>query len=270
MPHTTREMQLDSLTVVDQPEGHFVCDIAESLAIVGLLRPLIVQGGVVVDGRARHAALRLRGESTATVLESDATPTNPVEAAALRLWRKQAGLPARINEGFSRATLDRVDKITATAADHTASRDVRLVAARGLARVCSGEAVNTVLTAVNRALAEHGQSSAKYPQLGKLPALERSRMSAYLDTLTDRERDVELVALSLTTASAGSAEAVAVYGWVDEMHQRLSQVPGQSIFAAAAASSPALESRCALIADRMDAIARDIRASLAARTGASA
>ena len=103
-------------------------------------------------------AERMRRAPTCSIAPPPASARVGTPAAPPRV--RGAGLPARINEGFSRATLDRVDKITATAADHTASRDVRLVAARGLARVCSGEAVNTVLTAVNRALAEHGQSSA--------------------------------------------------------------------------------------------------------------
>ncbi|MBN9214845.1 MAG: ParB N-terminal domain-containing protein [Microbacterium sp.] len=248
-----------------------VRELADSIAQVGLLRPLVIdKDGEILDGGRRARALALLGATEAPAIRLDLSPTDLTQQSTLRAACKAAGVTFPSFVGASRATLDRVDKVVATAADITAPVAARLVAAEGITRIAGGASANGVLTQVTAALADD-QSSSRYPELAHLDRAAAMRMAEYLDAITDpAQRELELSVLRMAVAESGQDKALSmsVYTHMQDLAAVVDQERAHEVAAALAAAitgsalTPALRERCIEVADQLERTAGGIRAAM--------
>lgn len=247
-------------------------EIADSIAEVGLLRPLVIDAaGAIVDGAKRARALRMLGYSEAPAIRVDLPPEDVTQAAALRTCFRSRGLSAPAFVGASRATLDRVEKVFAVAEDPTLPVQVRAIAAEGVAQIAAGESANGVLSRVTAALNDR-KTTSRYPELAHLPHADALRMAAYLDQVDDpAARELELSVLRLTAPDPhadGRALSMHVYTHLQDLAHVVDAERANAVAAAltdaiaGSALTPALLDRCIDVAAQLERTAACIRTAV--------
>lgn len=252
------------------PAGADVRELADSIGEVGLLRPLVVaEDGTIVDGAKRAGALRLLGASTAPAVGLHLSPTDVLQAAAIRTCCKARGLSTPDFVGASRATLDRIAKVYQTAEDQTLPRHIRLAAATGITQIGAGASANGILTKVTALLADD-QALGRYPELAALDGVDAVRMADYLDAIGDpQQRQMELDVLRLTTAADEDRTlSMRVYTHMQDLAGIVDRDRADEVAAALAAAvtgsalTPALRERCLAVADQLETTAAGIRTAM--------
>lgn len=264
----TETVPIGALSGMTAVGGDRVRELADSIADVGLLFPPVVSPHSI-DGAARVRALQLLGIQMVPVLRADQKPSGPVQAAAHRRWAKRTGAP--FTAQFGRTTLDRVDRITAVAADPTLPLELRTAAAEGLTSIDAGGAVNAVFTELTNRLERHDVAT-RYPQLAHLEREQALRMAAYLDAFEPDAREAELTALALTAPGMqdpAQKQAMEVYAQMKQLSASVDRRRADEIAAALAAAgagralTPALRERCLDVAQQLEQTARGIRSAIA-------
>lgn len=256
---------------VDVSPGSDAHELAASLVSVGLLLPLVVSPeGVLLDGHKRAAALRILGESHAPAIRTDDENKTVIHSLALRLYGRSRNIP--IDPGSSRSTLERAEKVLTIAEDATLTIALRLHAAEGISNIDKGKAANTVFEEVRDCLNTHDATS-RYPELAGIDSRSAARMAAYLDSVADEDRIVELAAFRAARSNGtDSALAMNVYTRVQSLAQTVDPKQASEVSNAITSAiesgelPPNLNERCLEVAGLLEDFATAIRVAVHNRT----
>lgn len=253
--------------LTDDVDQASTIELAQSISELGLLCPFVLTPDRhLVDGARRAvAAARLGISEIPVLILGDRRSYTPAQDAVLRAAAKQHGAAKHAGTA-SRATLDRIDRVLALAADHSLPLLARQAAADALADIAAGGSVNAALTTVT-ALTQGASTHARYPELSSLEPGQALRMAAYLDALPPEQRAEELEVLRVMS-SGPSPEAMGVYGAMRDLASHVDGRRSQEIqiaLATAAAGrhlTPALRERCLDVAAHLEKTAHGIRVAL--------